>query len=347
MGEEVSLRLPMKDYRLIGIELSPYTIKLRAIMRYRRIPHIWICRFPQFFAETQDLRPGLMPTVQYPEGTYHTDSTVICEDLENRHPSTRSVYPDNSVMKFLALLIEDFSDEWLSKMIFHYRFSYSRDRVFGPRWVMDDTYIGLSENELDVHFERFLERQTKRMELVGCTPKNAKLLEKGFEEMVCLMESFVANERFLFGSRPSIADFSLYAQLGILLQDITPGNIMRKEAPRTISWLMRAGDLSGIEGDWELKDEPSPVLKGLFAMIGKVYLPYLNANTTAIRNDCPNFSTRLDGCDYEQPAFKYHNKCRDALISKYQELNLAERKRLRSFLGDSGCLEALGRLHQL
>ena len=81
----------MKNYRLIGVELSPYTIKLRALMRYRRIPHIWICRFPQFFPETENLKPGLMPTVQYPEGTYHTDSTIVSEDLESRHPDVRSV----------------------------------------------------------------------------------------------------------------------------------------------------------------------------------------------------------------------------------------------------------------
>ena len=337
----------MKPYRLIGVELSPYTIKLRALMRYRRIPHIWICRFPQFFPETENLKPGLMPTVQYPDGTYHTDSTVVCEDLESRHPDVRSVYPDDSAMKFLAILIEDFCDEWISKMIFHYRFSYDRDRAFGPRWVMDDTYPGLSDAELNEHFEAFLERQTNRMELVGCTPDNAQLLEKGFQEITRLMETFVSNERFLFGTRPSIADFSLYAQLGILLQDLTTGDFMRKETPRTISWLMRTADLSGLEGDWELDDTPSQILRGIFSLIGNIYLPYLNANTTAIRNNAPHFSTRLDGCAYEQPAFKYHDKCRNRLISKFEELNASERKRLRAFLADSGCLEALGRLHQV
>ena len=126
------------------------------------------------------------------------------------------------------------------------------------------------------------------MELVGCTPSNAQLLERGFQEITCLMETFVSNERFLFGTRPSIADFSLYAQLGILLQDLTTGDFMRKETPRTISWLMRTADLSGLEGDWELDDTPSQILRGFFS-IGNIYLPYLNANTTAIRNNALTF----------------------------------------------------------
>ena len=65
----------MEKYRLIGVELSPYTVKLRAILRYRHIPHVWLCRFPQFFEETRTLNPGLMPVLQYPDGAYRVDST--------------------------------------------------------------------------------------------------------------------------------------------------------------------------------------------------------------------------------------------------------------------------------
>ena len=161
------------------------------------------------------------------------------------------------------------------------------------------------------------------------------------------METFVSHERLLFGTRPSIADFGLYAQLGILLQDLTTGDFMRKETPRTISWVMRTADLSGLEGDWELDDTPSQILRGIF-LSDRQHISTLSECQRPLRlgNNAPHFSTRLDGCAYEQPAFKYHDKCRNRLISKFEELNASERKRLRAFLADSGCLEALGRLHQ-
>ena len=335
----------MEKYRLIGVELSPYTIKLRAIMRYRHIPHIWLCRFPQFFKETENVKPPLMPTVQYLDETYHTDSTFIAADLELKQPDYRSIYPPDRVLGFVSLLIEDLSDEWLSKMIFHYRFTYESDRAYAPRWVMDDTHVGLDDEELDTHFNSFLARQTGRMELVGCTPTNAELFEAGYIQLIKNMEDFVANERFLFGSRPSIADFSLYGQLAILMQDLTSGHLMRKIAPRTIAWLMRLGDASGVDGEWGDEKEPSNIIYHLLSLAGKVYLPYLNAHATALRNDAPNFSTRLDGYDFKQPSFKYHGRCREFLLHKYSELSSLERRSLRSFLGDTGCLESLGRLY--
>ena len=108
---------------------------------------------------------------------------------------------------------------------------------------------------------------------------------------------------------------------------------------------MRAADASGVEGDWQERGEASNILFNLLSIIGSTYLPYLNANATAARNNSPHFCTRLDGYDFEQPIFRYHVKCRDFLLLKYNELSQQERRLLRTFLGDSGCLEALGRLH--
>ena len=331
----------MEKYRLIGVELSPYTVKLRAILRYRHIPHVWLCRFPQFFEETRTLNPGLMPVLQYPDGAYRVDSTFIAQDLEDIFSNARSIFPTDPALAFLAHLIEDMADEWLCKMVFHYRFSYDIDRLYGPRWVMDDTLVASSADELDRHYSIFLERQTNRMQLFGCLPEHTDLFETGYRNVLESLEDFVSNEKFLFGTRPSIADFALYGQLVTLMHDLSPGAVMRKIAPRTISWLMRLADTSGVDGTWLDHDQPSESLKKLLAMAGRIYLPYLKANANAFTNNENSFTTHLDGHRYTQPVFKYHVKCLNTLIRKFNTLKASDKKRLDLLLEDTNCFSQL------
>jgi hypothetical protein len=57
-------------YRLIGSTASPYAIKLRALLRYRRIPFDWVIMTKALRKATEHLRPNLIPVRQYPDGTY-------------------------------------------------------------------------------------------------------------------------------------------------------------------------------------------------------------------------------------------------------------------------------------
>src|SRR5258707_14507866 len=77
-------------YRLIGSTASPYAIKLRALMRYRRIPFDWVIMTKALRKATEHLRPNLIPVLQYPDGTYRGETTALAYDLENRHKA-RSV----------------------------------------------------------------------------------------------------------------------------------------------------------------------------------------------------------------------------------------------------------------
>ena len=41
---------------------------------------------------------------------------------------------------FLASLIEDFADEWLTKAMFHYRWAYDGDIQYASLWIADDCF---------------------------------------------------------------------------------------------------------------------------------------------------------------------------------------------------------------
>src|SRR3981189_3017211 len=107
-------------YRLIGSTASPYAIKLRALLRYRRIPFDWVIMTKALRKATEHLRPNLIPVLQYPDGTYRGEITTLAYDLESRHEE-RSVIPDDKAVGFICDLLEDLADEWAVKPLFLYR----------------------------------------------------------------------------------------------------------------------------------------------------------------------------------------------------------------------------------
>ena len=329
----------MKPYRVIGIESSPYAVKVRSVFRYRRIPHLWIARMPQFFDETEHVRPLIMPVVQYPDGVYRTDSTSIIRDLEGRHMNGRSVIPEDRGQALLVDLIEDMADEWFTKCVFHYRFNAPTDRVAGAAWVMDDAYPDVDANMLGDLVDKFVARQVERMPLVGCIPTNAPLIEDSYLRLIEILEGFVATDRFLFGTRPSTADFAICGQLSTLAGDPTGGAIQRAIAPRTRHWVMRLTDCSGVEGEWSTK--VSPLVCALLDLAGRIYLPFLVANATAIENGETEISVALDGRLYRQPVFGYQVKCLNALRKSFDALSTGDREGLDPLLDQAGCLTYL------
>jgi len=328
-------------YRIIGIESSPYTVKVRAVFRYRRLPYVWVGRMPQFLEETQTVKPLLMPVVQFPSGEYRIDSTPIIRDLEDRHEG-RHIIPEAPALAFLADLIEDMADEFLTKSLFHYRFSNAQDAEFASRWVMDDAFPGFDEPTLEQRAAAFKARQIERMPLVGCTTENATTHESFYQALLDILGRFVATDRFLFGSRPSIADFGLFGQLSTLSRDPTPGALMRERAPRLASWLRRTDDASGVEGHWVTKAaELDSAVSALLSLAGTYYLPYLAANATAVASGRSDFETVIDGRPYAQTVFPYQAKCYSYLTTQWRSLEPSARQAIEPLLDACGCTEHL------
>ena len=328
-------------FEIIGVESSPYTIKVRAVMRYWRMPHVWLCRMPQFYPPCRDVRPLIMPVVRFPDGSMQVDSTPILLGLDARPGNDRSILPDDPVQALFARLIEDMADEWLTKCVFHYRFSYAPDRAFAPRWVMDDAYPDIDREALAAKTAEFLDRQTGRMAAVGATAENTPVIEASLRRILAILEPFCALDRFLFGSRPSLADFGLYAQLKTLATDPTPAAIVRQSAPRTDNWVRRADDLSGVDGAWRQSETARAAVAALLTMAGDTYLPFLAANAKAVAAADAMVDVTLPGGRYQQAPFRYQAKCLAALQTAYRALSADDRSRADAVLSPTGGLAVL------
>jgi glutathione S-transferase len=329
-------------YTLHGIDPSPYSVKMRAILRYRRLPFVWQATGdPRDVAVKANL-PPVIPVLAFPDGRLMNDSTLLAYALEREHPGQRSIIPDDPAHAWLSDLLEDFGDEWVTKMMFHYRWFYADDRAFAQTWIITSRDPVMEEASRRAGMQMFNDRQVGRMALVGCTEQNRPVIEDSYRFVLDTLDRHVRTIPFLFGTRPSLADFGLFGQLQILSVDPTPMAEMRARAPDVYCWLLRLDDASGVEGDWLDASAPLPgTLTALLKHCGETYLPFLAANAQALRDGADEVALEIQGRPYAQPPFRYQGKCHDALCTKLAVLGPEVRRRLDPVLEETGCLRYL------
>jgi glutathione S-transferase len=305
-------------YTIYGGLGSPYSMKMRAILRYRRLPYIWRQMEMGDDRVFKNVKAPVIPVIQYPDGTWHNDSTPMIFALEKAHHE-RSIVPTDPATAFIAYLLEDFADEWGTKAMFHYRWFSERDQKQMSEWLAFDRLRGHGRETVLNAASAFRARQVGRMALVGCTKENAPIIEGSTRRILSLFEALVTEQSYLFGSRPSLADFGWFGQLSQLAVDPTPNDLMRAEFPFTWRWIANLDDASGVEGEWS--DTTAPAVRGLLALVNEIYFPFLLANADAVAKGAETFSVALMGKTYTQGAFKYQAKCLAELRAAYAGLS--------------------------
>lgn len=332
--------------RFSGVPGSPYTRKMLALLRYRRIAYHWI----QASRGVPGLpRPAvhLLPTFYLPQADGSlaavTDSTPLIRRFEADYRGRQAV-PDHPALAFIDALIEDYADEWLTKAMFHYRWHYADDvRQAGlvlPSWALGP----LPDDQLAAHAQNIRDRQMPRLRYVGSNEQTWGLIEASYQRFLALFEDHLQQHRFTLGARPGSADFALFGQLTQLAQfDPTPMALTARQAPRVLAWVGTVEDLSGLEpvaADWFNPAALPATLSALLVEIGRVYAPLLLANAAALQAGAAQFSTTIDGQPWTQQTFAYQGKCLAWLRRDYQALSGADRGTVDQALAGTGC-EAL------
>jgi len=327
---------------------SPYTRKLRAVMRYRRIPHVFVLSRSHDARDLPQPRVSLLPQLVGPCGPggaleARVDSTPLVRALEREHAG-RSVIPTDPALAFLDSLLEDYADEWLTKAMFHYRWAYDADiaraAAILPRWGRGPQ----PEAEARALGDVFAKRQIDRLWVVGSNDVTGPVIEASYVRLLSLLDRRLTESRFVMGARPGVSDFALYGQLTQLVGfDPTPSAIALETAPRVVAWVDGVDDLSGVEPaetDWA-RAEPLPeTLRALLAEAGRVYAPFLLANAAALARGAERVECEIDGRRWEQRPFPYQGKCLEWLRADHAALPLASRHAVERALAGTG-LESL------
>jgi glutathione S-transferase len=326
-------------HRIFGIEMSPYSVKVRSYFRYKALPHEWIVRNVATQAEYQKYaKLPIVPLVVTPGGEGIQDSTPILERFEAAHPEP-SIHPGDPVSAFVSALLEEFGDEWGNKWMFHYRWAREVDQLCSAGRIAGAMMPDASDEQHAGMTAQIRDRMVKRVWFVGSSPQTAPQIEDSFREAIALLDAHLATRPYLFGARPAFGDFGLFAQLYEAWTDPTPGALIEGRAQRVLDWLHRML-WPRAEGDFEpwLGLEPT-LLPFLERQVGRLFLPWTVANAAAIAAGGDEFSVELSGKTWTQKPQKYHAKSLAALRAKYAAVS--DRAAVDAMLERAGCVAAL------
>jgi glutathione S-transferase len=233
----------MKPYVLFGAEVSLFSGKVRSYLNYKNIPFIETCPSAKVVNQELYSNTGLrmIPVIKTPENEYIQDTTVIIDALESRFAND-PVYPQSSLMKFIALYLELYADEWLLLPAMHYRWHYKRQNL----WFILKEFGGVAVPDWPKPLQPFAAivpafyfgRLYKPV--LGISKRNCFEVEAFFESFLQDFEQHLINHQFLLGGKPSIADFGFYGPMyAHLYRDPYSHKLIQAKAPRVADWVHR------------------------------------------------------------------------------------------------------------
>jgi len=315
---------------------------MRAVLRYRHIPFTWKLRNSKW----DDLPPApvpIIPVLHFGDDDVMVDSSPQITRLEAEYDG-RSIVPTDPALAFIDLLVEDYADEWVTKAMYHYRWTYEPDIEKAGRLLPLDQNLQASDEQLARMHDFIIERQVGRRALVGSTDTNLPVIEASYERLLDLLQIHLGSNDFLFGDRPARGDFALFGQLKPLLWwDPTPMAVAVERAPRALNWIERVDDLSWLPVDgeegWVDIDALPPTVHALLAEAGSTYAPFMLANAAALDAGADEVVCEIDGREYRQAPFGYQGKCLRWLRAAHAALDGHGRATVDRLLADTGCAQ--------
>jgi glutathione S-transferase len=338
----------MPEYVLYGAEISYFTGKVRAYLRWKGLPFREMAANADVYREIIVPRVGfpVIPVLTTPDETLQ-DSTEIIEALERRHGEP-SVTPASGVQRLASSLLELYGDEWLVIPAMHYRWHRNREwamRAFGELSVPEAT----PDEQLAVGTRRagpFAQAAV----LLGAAPHMHAAIERSYEALLADLDRHFAALPYLLGTRPSVGDFGLYGPLyAHQYRDPASGELMRRLAPNLVRWVERmTSPPSPRAGEFLAGDEVPESLLPVIERMMREQMPVL-ADTAAqlasrmathpgerVPRAIGTHAFELEGERGERIIRPYSSWMMQRARDVYRELSSAERARADTWLGRVG-----------
>jgi len=336
-----------RRFDFYAAEISYFSGKVRPALRCKAVPYVEKLPTRAAYKEVIVPRTGLafIPILVTPEDETWQDTSEILDALERRVPEP-PLYPNDALLRIVALLWELYADEFLVLPAMHYRWSFPESEA--------KARADFAASTGDVESAgRFASRMRGSIQALGVCAVSIPAIEAHLAELLARLEDHFASHSHLLGSRMSLADCSLmgpfYAHLYL---DAVPGRLLRERAPRVCHWIERMNHPDPAEpGEW-LKDGPLPEsLRQLLGLIGRDALPVVLDTLRAFESwlaarpadagELPRavgfHETRLRGAAFQRYTSPYTLWMAQRTLDAFRALAPGERDRVRGELAGTGC----------
>jgi glutathione S-transferase len=333
---------------LWGSELSPFALKVEALLRFTGVRFRWLPASGGFFDALRfDRRrrrvvarrlpltwPRMSELDEFPlvpflfgpggENLYDSSAIACWLDAHGPHPNQRAtafVPDEDPALRFAVRLIDEALDEVGLYLVHHNRWVVSaRDNDAGVRLAREMRPLLGPLAALVGHF--FPARQVRRLPYLfsiapadaaplndlpvrlrppmrpGFPPTHA-LLEEAFSELLAAVEPLLARRPYLLGARFTLADASLYGQLGMNRTDPSACAWIRRAAPATHAWIERiaAGDFQPHHSDGALSVDG--LLAPLLGWICRTFVSLMQQNHHAWQRHQAAGETRFNEAAFD------------------------------------------------
>lgn len=305
----------MSMYRVHGLTRSYFTRKVTGYLDYTDRPWRLEPGFQEHSDATEAGWNGGIPVVVTPDDTPMWDSTSIIEHLDTVTPSQHSVLPDDLTLRFLAYLIDDFVDEWFYRPAVGSRWSYP-DNTVAAGWQLAEELSTARGVPGATIRELVVATMTNSLPKLGVSAEN---IDAWMSETVApwfeVLDAHLGAEGYLFGSRPSIADFALFgANVAHFVGDPYCRVIADEHGPNVVAHTHRLMVPGQFEfGDWIDATEVPASLIAVVAEMGRHYLPWMAAATV----DGSAAVTLREGVETEIASSSFLDRARGVMLARY------------------------------
>lgn len=317
-------------YVIHGAPISLFTRKLEAAFEFYDVPYRSVRKGRDESSELE-VRAGThqIPVLVTPENWALADTTPIITLLDARYPHRR-LFPTGP-LGVLVHVIEEVLDEWVARVMVHYRWHYPENTQHVLRTMFD---VDLSLEDAGRH--PVAQWGPRACRATGTElPVHQEAVEAEYMALLGALETQLAETPYALGSRPTAADCMLLGGLRAHTNNDPIPDLSRFE--RVLAW-----EKSGArqwDGNGELRpfSNSTPFANHVLQLGRDHYAPFLMGNARALEAGDKAFVIDTYGTECSYLARPYPERSRQMIKERIRnQLDAKEREQTRVWLQEAG-----------